>query len=110
MAVAAACMGDVYEKIGEYSNAMESYEEAVRIKSACLGRHSVDVARLLHKLGKLAFFSKDFHMADSFLSRATLMYRLNKIDDEHPWMVDANRDEADIEAALAMGKGRQFEC
>jgi tetratricopeptide (TPR) repeat protein len=110
VAVAAACMGDVYEKIGEFSNAMESYEEAVRIKSVCLGRHSVDVARLLHKLGKLAFFSKDFHMAQSFLSRAVLMYHLNKIEEEHPWMVDANRDTADIDAALAMGDDRQFEC
>ncbi len=110
VAVAAACMGDVYEKIGEYSNAMESYEDAVRIKSLCLGRHSPDVARLLHKLGKLAFLSKDYHMAESFLSRATLMYRLNKIDEEHQWMVDANRDAADIDAALAIRGDRHFEC
>lgn len=110
VAVAAACMGDVYEKIGEYTKAVESYEEAVRIKSLCLGRHSVDVARLLHKLGKLAFLAEDFHMGESFVSRALLMYRLNKIDEEHPWMVDANRDSADIDAALAMGRGRQFEC
>ena len=110
VAVAAACMGDVYEKIGQYKMALESYEEAMRIKSLCLGRHSVDVARLLHKLGKLAFLEEDFHMAESYVSRALLMYRLNKIDEEHSWMVDANRDSADIEAALAIGRTRQFEC
>jgi len=119
VAVAAACMGDVYEKTGQYTKAVESYEEAVRIKSLCLGRHSVDVARLLHRLGKLAFLAEDFQMAESFVSRALLMYRLNKVDEEHAWMVDANRDAADIDAALAMGRGgsgggsssgRQFEC
>eukprot|EP00934_Nitzschia_sp_Nitz4_P000389 Nitzschia sp. Nitz4//scaffold11_size288233//59465//61900//NITZ4_000745-RA/size288233-processed-gene-0.209-mRNA-1//-1//CDS//3329533987//389//frame0 len=110
VAVATACMGDVYEKIGELHSAMEKYEESVRIKSAALGRHSLDVARLLHKLGKLAFLSGDFLMADSFLSRAVLIYRLNKVDEEHEWMVDANRDTADIDAALAMGRGQHFEC
>ena len=106
VAVAAACMGDVYEKLGQYKMAVESYEEAMRIKSLCLGRHSVDVARLLHKLGKLAFLAKDYHMAESYVSRALLIYRLNKIDEEHSWMVDANRDSADI----AVGQSRQFEC
>lgn len=110
VAVTAACMGDVYEKLGNYPSAMESYEQSVRIKSVTLGRHSLDVARLLHKLGKLAFISGDYLMADSFLSRAVLVYRLNKVDDEHEWLVDANRDSADIDAALAMGKGRHFEC
>lgn len=110
VSVAATCMGDVYEKLGRYSNAMEAYEEAVRIKSAALGRHALDVARCLHKLGKLAFLCKDFHMAESFLSRAVLIYRLNKLEDEHDWMVEADRDAADTDAALAMGRGRQFEC
>jgi tetratricopeptide (TPR) repeat protein len=110
VAVAAACMGDVYEKLGQYDKAVESYEEAVRIKSLCLGRHSVDVARLLHKLGKLAFLDEDFHMAESYVSRALLMYRLNKIDEEHSWMVDANRDAADIDAALVMDQDRPCKC
>jgi tetratricopeptide (TPR) repeat protein len=110
VAVTAACMGDVYERLGEYSNALESFEDACRIKSAALGRHSLDVARLLHKLGKLAFLRSDFHMADSFLSRAVLIYRLNKIADDHEWLVDANRDTADIDGAIVMGRGRQFEC
>jgi tetratricopeptide (TPR) repeat protein len=109
VAVTAACMGDVYEKLGEFSNSMESYEEAVRIKSAALGRHSLDVARLLHKLGKLALLREDCHMADSYISRTVLIYRLNKISDDHEWMVDANRDSADIDAAIVMGHGRHFE-
>ena len=110
VAVTAACMGDVYERIGELKNAMESFEDAVKIKSAALGRHSLEVARLLHKLGKLAFARVDYLMAESFISRAVLIYRLHKLDDEHEWIVDAYRDTADIDGAIAMGGGRQFEC
>ena len=103
VAVTAACMGEVYEKLGEVSNAMESFEEAMRIKAGTQGRHSLDVGRLLHKLGKLAFRRGDYMSADSFVSRAVLIYRLNKIDDNHEWAVDANRDAADIDGAIALG-------
>lgn len=110
VSVTAACMGDVYERIGELKNAMESYEDAVKIKSAAVGRHSLEVSRLLHKLGKLAFARKEYQMAESFISRAVLIYRLHKLDDEHEWIVDAYRDTADIDGAIAMGGGRHFEC
>jgi tetratricopeptide (TPR) repeat protein len=110
VAITAACMGEVYEKLGEFSNAMESFEEAIRIKSGVLGRHSLDVGRLLHKLGKLAFKKDDYLLADSFISRAVLVYRLNKVVDSHEWVVDANRDAADIDGAIALGKAGHFEC
>jgi tetratricopeptide (TPR) repeat protein len=111
VSVTAACMGDVYERVGELKNAMESYEEAIRIKSAILGRHSLEVSRLLHKLGKLAILRKDCHMAQSYVSRAMLIYRLNKLDDDHAWIVDADRDTADIDGVLALSGGvRKFEC
>ena len=111
VAVTAACMGDVYERVGEFRNSIDSYEEALRIKSAALGSHSLDVARILHKLGKLSFRRADHHMADSFISRAVLIYRLNKVSDDHEWVVDANRDTANIDAAIAMdpGQSRHFE-
>jgi tetratricopeptide (TPR) repeat protein len=110
VAVTAACMGDVYERKGQLLSAMESFEEAARIKSVAVGRHSLDVSRLLHKLGKLAFARHDYHMAESYISRATLIYRLHKLDDDHEWVIDANRDTADIDGAIAMGGGRVFEC
>jgi tetratricopeptide (TPR) repeat protein len=109
VAITAACMGDVYEKIGEYTTAMEYFEESLRIKTAANGRHSLDVARLLHKLGKMAFLSGDYHTAESFISRTVLIYRLNKVEKDHEWIVDANRDSADIDAAIALGKARA-EC
>ena len=109
VAITAACMGDVYEKIGEYTTAIECFEESLRIKSVAQGRHSLDVARLLHKLGKLTFLSGDYHTAESFISRTVLIYRLNKVKDDHEWMLDANRDTADIDAAIALGKARA-EC
>jgi tetratricopeptide (TPR) repeat protein len=100
VAVTAACMGDVYEKIGEIENSMDSFDEAVRIKSAVLGRHSLDVGRLLHKLGKLSLSRKEYLDAESYTARAIFIYRLNKIDEDHQWFVDAQRDAADIDAAI----------
>ena len=110
VAVTSACMGDVYERVGDIKQATECFEEAVRIKTAALGRHSLEVARLLHKLGKLAALNGDFHLADSYISRCILVYRLNKLSEEDEWVVDAYRDAADIDAAIAMGRGNTFEC
>jgi len=97
-------MGDVYEKIGDLEKSMSSFDEAVRIKSAILGRHSLEVGRLLHKLGKLSFGTNDYLEAESFIARTLLIYRLHKLDENHEWFVDANRDAADIDGAIAMGE------
>eukprot|EP00977_Amphora_coffeiformis_P015938 scaffold4803_cov144-Amphora_coffeaeformis.AAC.4 len=110
VAVTAACMADVYDRTGDMESAVEWYEEAARIKTVVMGRHSLEVARLLHKLGKLASTRLEYHLADSLVSRAVLIYRLNKLSDDDEWMVDACRDAADAEAAIAMGKGVTFEC
>ena len=110
VAVTSACMGDVYERVGDLKTSTECFEEALRIKSETLGRHSLDVARLLHKLGKLSRVKCDFHLADSYISRAVLIYRLNKLADEDEWVVDAYRDSADIDAEIAMGRGDKIVC
>ena len=110
VAVTAACLADVYDRIGDMKGAVKWYEEATRIKTVVMGRHSLEVARLLHKLGKLASARLEYHLADSLVSRAILIYRLNKLPDDDEWMVDACRDAADSEAAIAMGKGVTFEC
>jgi tetratricopeptide (TPR) repeat protein len=99
--VTASCMGDVYEKIGELENSMDSFDEAIRIKAAVLGRHSLDVGRLLHKMSKLSFLRKDYSDAESYAARAILIYRLNKLCEDHQWLVDAKRDTADIDAVIA---------
>lgn len=111
VAVTSACMGDVYERLGDTKSAVECYEEALRIKIVALGRHSLEVARLLHKLGKLAVCEEDFHLAHSYISKVSLVYRLNKLRDDDEWVVDVNRDAADVDAAIAMGRGGDiFEC
>lgn len=109
VAVTAACMGDVFEKIGDLKSSMSSFDEAVRIKSAILGRHSLEVGRLLHKLGKLSILTNDHLEAESFIARTLLIYRLNKLDENHEWFVDANRDAADIDGAIAVGIADQCE-
>jgi len=103
VAVTAACMGDVYEKVGDLKSSMSSFDEAVRIKSAILGRHSLEVGRLLHKLGKLSFLTDEHLEAESFIARTLLIYRLNKLDENHEWFVDASRDAADIDGVVAIG-------
>jgi tetratricopeptide (TPR) repeat protein len=111
VAVTSACMGDVYERLGNIRSAVECYEEALRIKIMALGRHSLEVARLLHKLGKLAVTEEDFHLAHSYISKALLVYRLNKLRDDDEWVIDVNRDAADVDAAIAMGRGGDIvEC
>jgi tetratricopeptide (TPR) repeat protein len=110
VAVTSACMGDVYERVGDLKTSTECFEEALRIKSETLGRHSLEVARLLLKLGKLSRVKGDFHLADSYISRAVLIYRLNKLAEEDEWVVDAYRDSADIDGAIAMGRGFKAEC
>lgn len=114
LAVTTACKGDVYERVGQMDQAIVCFEEALRIKAAALGRHSIEVARLLHKLGKLNAQNADFHLAESFISRAILVYRLNKLPDDDEWLIDAGRDAADIDAAITLGKAgvveNVFEC
>jgi len=110
VSVTSACMGDVYERVGDIKQAIECFEEAIRIKTTALGRHSLEVARLLHKLGKLSAKKEEFHHASSFISRSILVYRLNKLSEEDEWVVDAYRDAADIDGAIALGKGNSFEC
>ena len=104
VAITSACMGDVHEKIGNLKDATECFEEAVRIKTNTSGRHSLEVARLLHKLGKLASSKSDYHLADSYITRALLIYRLNKLKDEDEWVIAAERDSKDAEYYITMGK------
>lgn len=111
VAVTSACMGDVYERLGDTKKAMETYEESLRIKVASLGRHSLEVARLLHKLGKLAISGEDYHLSHSYIAKASLIYKLNKLTDDDEWIVDLRRDAANVDAAIAMGRGADFfEC
>lgn len=110
IAVTAACMGDVYEALGQMKDAFESYEDSLRIKSTFQGQHSLEVARILHKLAKVALKRGDHRLASSYISRAIFVYRLNKIPDDHEWVVDAHRDSADIDASLALTKKMTFEC
>lgn len=110
ISVTSACMGEVYERLGDIEQAVDCFDRALRIKSALSGRHSLEVARLLHKLGKLSVLHGDYHLADSYLSRAMLIYRLNKLPDDDEWVVDANRDVADLDAVIAMGRTSAYEC
>lgn len=110
IAVTSACMGDVYEALGQMKDAFETYEDALRIKSELQGNHSLEAARLLHKLAKVALKRGDHRLACNYISRAIFVYRLNKIPDDHEWVVDGHRDSADIDASIALAKNMTYEC
>eukprot|EP00547_Thalassionema_nitzschioides_P005575 CAMPEP_0194209704 /NCGR_PEP_ID=MMETSP0156-20130528/7732_1 /TAXON_ID=33649 /ORGANISM="Thalassionema nitzschioides, Strain L26-B" /LENGTH=747 /DNA_ID=CAMNT_0038936911 /DNA_START=1 /DNA_END=2244 /DNA_ORIENTATION=- len=110
VATTSASMGDVHERIGDLSKATKCYEESLRAKTAVLGRHNIEIARLFHKLGKIAFARRDYNLADSYTSRAVLIYRLNKIPDDHEWIIACERDLGDIDGAIALGAGKSFQC
>jgi tetratricopeptide (TPR) repeat protein len=103
-------LGDVHAKLGDTFKAMDYYEQAFKIKTAVYGRHHLEVARMLHKMGKTAFQQQDYNLADSYISRAFLLYRMNKLDEDHEWVVDAYKDGADVDAAIVMGGGVHYEC
>jgi tetratricopeptide (TPR) repeat protein len=109
VATTSACMGEVYERMGDIGLAIDCYEETLRSKIAVLGRHDLQVARVLHKLGKMSLLRKEYSVADSYTARAVLIYRLHKVRDDHEWLVDAERDRADIDAALALGDRNYYE-
>ena len=103
VAVTSSCMGDVYERMGDPTNAMMVYEETLSIRSKIMGAKHVDVGRLLHKLGTLALVKGDYRSADVYVTRASIIYQENSLNEDHPWMRDIRRNEADIKALVAMG-------
>ena len=108
VAVTSSCMGDVYERMGDTKNAMNMYEETLRIRMEIMGRQHVDVGRLLHKLGCLALQKGDYRTAEVYVTKATAVYISNKLDEDHPWMRDIRRNEADIKGLLATGLSDDF--
>ena len=100
-AVTSSCMGDVYERMGNTKKAMDMYEETLRIRSEIMGRQHVDVGRLLHKLGCLSLERGDCHSAEVYVTKAAAIYLLNDLKEDHPWMRDIRRNEADIKGLLA---------
>jgi tetratricopeptide (TPR) repeat protein len=103
-------MGDVHLRLGDIDSAMSFYEQAFKIKMVVFGRHNLEVARMLHKMGKVAFQQHNYNLADSHISRAFLLYRMNKLGEDHEWVVDAYKDGADVDAAIVMGDGESFAC
>jgi len=103
VAVTSSCMGDVYERMGNTMKSIDMYEETLRIRSEIMGRQHVDVGRLLHKLGCLAFQRGDYCKAEAYVAKAAAIYLFNDLTEDHPWIRDVRRNEADIKGLLATG-------
>jgi tetratricopeptide (TPR) repeat protein len=107
VAITALCMGDVHLQLGGIDAAMSFHEQAFKIKMVVFGRHNLEVACMLHKMGKVTFQQRNYNLADSYNSRAFLLYHMNKLGEDQEWVVDAYKDGADADAAIAMGDGER---
>mmetsp|Transcript_249 Transcript_249/g.494 ORF Transcript_249/g.494 Transcript_249/m.494 type:complete len:1100 (-) Transcript_249:117-3416(-) len=101
VSVTLTCLADAYEKFGNAKSAIKTYEEALKIRIGVLGRSHVDVGRLMHKLGRLASSRGDYHIAGMYMRRTAEIYKINKLPNDHLFMKEMARDDADIQAGLA---------
>jgi hypothetical protein len=63
------------------------------------------------KMGKVAFQERNYNLADSYISRSFILYHsMNKLGEDHKWVIDANKDGTDVDAAIVMGDRESFLC
>jgi tetratricopeptide (TPR) repeat protein len=100
LAVAHSHLGDVYEKIGEFTNAIDVYKDALVIRTQALEEFHPDLGLLLHKLGCLCSKDKKFRHADAYFTKALRLYMNNCVNDER--VVRVQRDKADNQMKLEL--------
>jgi hypothetical protein len=71
------------------------------------GEHNLEVARMLHKMGKVAFQQRNYNLANSYISIAFLLDHVNKLGGDQEWVVDAYKDGTDVDAAIVTGDGER---
>jgi hypothetical protein len=58
-------------------------------------------------MGKVAFQQRNYNLADSYISRAFLLYHMNKLGEDQEWVIDAYKDDVDVDAAIVTGDGEK---
>jgi tetratricopeptide (TPR) repeat protein len=104
VAVTLSCLADAYEKLKNVNGAIKTYEEALKIRKSILGESHLDVGRLMHKIGRLLSSRKEYATAEIYMKRASEIYNANKLKPDHVFLREMDRDCADIQAQLALGK------
>lgn len=104
VAMTLGCLADAYERAGKIDSAIQAYGEALKIRTGILTKFHLDVGRLMHKLGRLASCRKDYVTAMAHVKKATEIYAINNLPQDHLFMREMARDHADIQAGLAFDK------
>lgn len=100
LAVAHSHLGDVYEKIGKFTNAIDVYKDALVIRTQALEEFHPDLGLLLHKLGYLCSKDKQYRHADAYFTKALRLYMKHCVNDER--VVRVQRDKADNQMKLEL--------
>lgn len=72
-------LGGVFQRKGDYTQAISVYEEAIRLRTKVFGSQSVEVAQVLTNLGTAYRYQKDFTKALELYGEA-LSYRTGQTD------------------------------
>ena len=100
VALTLTSMGEVYERRGDamknesksykrYEKAAILYNKALSARRASLGHEHVFIAITLVKLGEIYRLKvKDFRRASNLYHEALQIYRINKFQDDHPYIVE----------------------
>lgn len=86
-------LGDVYEKIGCLSDAIQCYKQALELTKKPVPSFQSDAGKLLHKLGILCSNNAQYKDADEYFMEALKFYESGSIMDERIMQVE--RDKAD---------------
>lgn len=100
LTVSLSCLGDVYERKGDFESAIETFKDMLVIQATALSPFHPDLGKILHKLGLLCSESDQLLRADSYFTKALRIYQKSGVKDEE--MVAVKRDKADNMSKLSL--------
>ena len=87
-------LSNIYFKINDYSKALESIEESLKMRSKAFGVNNVHTIRSMNMVSKLYIALKDFEQALSYNRKALDANTLNNIDED--MLLESVKIKADI--------------
>eukprot|EP00553_Chaetoceros_curvisetus_P004311 CAMPEP_0204635506 /NCGR_PEP_ID=MMETSP0717-20131115/31519_1 /ASSEMBLY_ACC=CAM_ASM_000666 /TAXON_ID=230516 /ORGANISM="Chaetoceros curvisetus" /LENGTH=508 /DNA_ID=CAMNT_0051654255 /DNA_START=84 /DNA_END=1610 /DNA_ORIENTATION=- len=109
LAVSYSCLGDAQEKHGDISSAIESYQEALTLRTTSLAQFHPDLGKLIHKLGRMCTLNGELDRADKVFTRALRLYKHNRLEPSDARVIDVQRDRADNRVKIALAARAQEE-
>lgn len=98
--VALSCLGDVYEKTGDFDSAIRVFKEALIVQTQSEAKFTSENGKILHKLGLLCSENGQLHDADTYFFRALRLYSQRDGCDER--LIGVQRDKANNLSKLVL--------